>query len=365
MAKRSSRSASNAAASLGPGTRIAILHGKERFLRQRYTDELIEALEGAGERPDVLRFDGMTATAAEILDECRSMGLLATHKVIVVDNAEELVKAEAAGAEASGAESGPARGGRRRKAPPTRRAMFERYAESPSEGATLVLRAETWRAGKLDKLVEKVGAVVKCEVTDPIKAADWCVMRANKEHGRAMGQDAAQLLVRRIGTDLSRLDTELGKLAAAAGAGEGEGEITTALIGELVGLSSEEQAWAIQQVLLGADAEVILAKLDELLHVARQHHVPIRYAFGTTAAKLATAAALLETGAPPGAVQRSIGLWPEAARRFVDAAGKMSPEDAAGLLAEVIRADVRAKTSVGDPERGLEMLGVRFARLTG
>ena len=35
--------------------------------------------------------------------------------------------------------------------------MMERYAEHPSESATLVLRCSKWNAGKLDRLIEKVG----------------------------------------------------------------------------------------------------------------------------------------------------------------------------------------------------------------
>jgi len=89
MAKRPT---TGAARSLpGSDARILILHGKDEFLRAMHTDAARAALAGRGIEADVVRYDGASASLADILDDCRSPGLLAGHRMVIVDNAEALV----------------------------------------------------------------------------------------------------------------------------------------------------------------------------------------------------------------------------------------------------------------------------------
>ena len=136
--------------------RIVILHGKDSFLIVERLRRFHAALnEQFGE---VSRFDldGATVRTVDLLDELRTFGLLAAHKFVVVDKAEQFVANEDA-----------------------RRAL-ERYAQSPMQEATLVLRADSWRPGNLDKMVSAVGAVLKCDPPSIDDAKRWCGARAQK-----------------------------------------------------------------------------------------------------------------------------------------------------------------------------------------
>ena len=93
----------------------------------------------------------------------------------------------------------------------------------------------------LDKLIEKVGLIIKCDEPNEGQAAAWCVARAEKRHSASIDRDAATLLVDRIGANLTRLDTEINKLLAAA-VGEPP-RIDRKLVEEMVGRSREEEAW--------------------------------------------------------------------------------------------------------------------------
>jgi DNA polymerase III delta subunit len=81
---------------------------------------------------DEFNFDGATCSLADVLDELRSYGLMSQHKVVVVDNAEQFMQGD------------------------DRRRAMERYAESPMQDATLILRSGGWRPGTFDKLVAAV-----------------------------------------------------------------------------------------------------------------------------------------------------------------------------------------------------------------
>ncbi|MFO0961705.1 MAG: DNA polymerase III subunit delta [Phycisphaerales bacterium] len=334
MARAASTSRQSGAGAPDATMRIVVLTGKDSFLRVERSRQLQEALEahfGAVDRFDI---DGAGAPLSAVLDELRSYGLLAQHKLVIVDNAEVFLGAE------------------------DRRRAMERYAENPQPESTLLLRAGArWNPGKFDKLVEACGgAVLKCDAPSDAEAARWCGARATKQHGTALEPGAAELLVEKIGPDLARLDSELGKLAAAAGQGR---PIARALVAEFVGLSREEQAWEIQSVLLRDGPKATLAKLDELVRVSGVPEVMIGWSIVDILRKVHDAARLLAQGQNEFAVAKQLRLWGDAQAVVVRAAKRLGPHRAAQLLAEAVRADARTKSGLSsDSVRTFEALVV-------
>jgi DNA polymerase III delta subunit len=319
--------------------RIVILHGKEAFIRAQKTSDLRDALTKAHGGVDTFTFDGSTATAADVLDECRSFGLIAQHKLVILDQAEQLVKEET-------------------------RALFERYAEAPCEGATLLLRADTWRPGKLDKLVEKVGAVIQCVAPDEAEARRWVVERAKTEHNAEIDKDAVSLLVLRVGPELGKLDSELGKLAAAAG-GTGTAKITKDLVEFFVGASRDEDVWNIQSTLLTAGPEESLQHLRYVMDVSRQPPTLVMYAMVDLARKVHGASRALRGGANQFQIAKPLRLWGPSTEPIMNAAKRAHPDQALQLLRECTDADRRSKSGFGEVDLALERLAVRFSQLLG
>ncbi|MBX3359654.1 MAG: DNA polymerase III subunit delta [Phycisphaeraceae bacterium] len=361
-------------AALSAQTRVAILHGPERFLQELYTDQLREALikvHGAGDAVQVVRFDGGalgaasggTGGVADILDECRSYGLMASYKLVVVDNADDLVKStdDEEGAEAPKAVKG-GRGARVK----TAREILESYTEEPSDSATLVLRADTWRPGRLDKAVAALGArgaVMKCEPPSEADAARWARARCSARHGGTLTEAGAAQLVQLVGPELGRIDSELGKLALA---NPGE-PIGPELVKEFVGMSREEKFFAIQASLLSGDAREALTHLRELVDVSRQDPVPLGWAFTDLARKVHGLSRGMAQGESPQSLMRTLKIWgrPDEVDRLVRASKRLSPDRAAGLLQAAINTDVALKSSLGDPVRNLETLALRFTSALG
>ncbi|MEM1422451.1 MAG: DNA polymerase III subunit delta [Planctomycetota bacterium] len=313
--------------------RVAIVHGEDRLLQQLYIDALRSVLEKEHGEIEPIRLDGKTDDAATILDEARSFGLMASHRLIVVEDADALLKREGV------------------------RPMFERYAEAPSDGATLVLRASSWRPGNLDKKVDAGGGVIiPCKALDAPGAVRWIGARAQKQHGVTIETQAAAQLVELTGTDLARLDAELGTLAARAGEGNA---ITRQLVSEMVGMSREESAWVVQEPLLRADASAALSKVHELLTVSRVPPILVRRSLIDLAKKLHAVSTAAHSGGNPAKPGASVRVWGP----VVDAGRRVRPEAARKMLELAIEADRNAKTGRGDEVRGLEVLTARFASL--
>lgn len=342
-----------------PIPRLALLVGKDAFLRAAYTDEIAASVRATGADAEVLRFDGATASVADVLDECRSVGLLAQHKLVVVDDADEFVK-HGEDDDTDEAPSAPVGGrGARASAAPSRRAMLERYAQSPPDGATLVLRAETWRKGKLDAMITAVGVIRACDPLSPPLATRAAVKLAKDRHARVLEPDAAERLIELTGVDLQRIASELAKLDAAAPPGAG---IDAALVEALVAPAALDlKPWIIQESLLSPDPRPGLDKLRELLDRAGADPVPVRWAYLDLAIKLHSISREVAQGTAPAAAGRSLRLWGPVGEALRRVAPRADPRALARLLHDAVEADARGKTGQGDPERGLELLTLRFA----
>jgi DNA polymerase III delta subunit len=323
--------------------RIVVLHGKESFLRSEHTRRVLDALRERFGAVDEFGFDGTSCSLADVLDELRSYGLMSQHKVVIVDQAEQFMQGD------------------------DRRRAMERYAESPMQDATLILRSGGWRPGTFDKLVAAVGVILKCEAPGAAEAVRWAVARSQKRHGVELSAAGAQALVERVGPDLGRLDSELGKLAVGALAmggptGDAKVVITPELVKEFTGLSREEQAWEIQGALATGDPAQALAKVDELLRVSRAPEVMLAWSTIDVVRKVHDAAALAAQGQPDGAIAKSLKLWGDGAAVIVRLGRSVPLARAAALLQAAIAADRRMKSGLSpEPSRAIEALAVQIA----
>ena len=320
--------------------RMVILHGKESFLMSRYTSELETSLTKEYGDVDLVVFDGAVVDLATVLDEVRTFDLLMRHKLVIVDNSDIFLAAK----------------GSSNTSP--RKAM-ERYAEAPIDSATLLLRASTWRPGKLDKAVAKIGLVYKIQSLSEADTIRWCVGRCGKEHECSLDSQAASLLVQRIGLSLIRLDTELAKLSAKVSP---KTTITKEDVVDMVGLSREEQAWEIQSVLLTGNSNAAMTKLGELLDISKQPRELLMWSVVDLTRRLSAAATMFESGATGSDVRKSLKLFGDGGNRLMNVAKKRTPKQLAELFTEAVAVDARTRSGLLDPNNGLELLTLRVCR---
>ena len=323
-----------AANRLTADVRVGLLAGKDHFMRTEHTAALRAALREAHGDIDEFRFDGARAEPAEVLDECRSFGLMSGHKLVVVDEAEEFVREDT-------------------------RPMLERYTESPADGATLLLRAERKLTGNLPKAIGAAGGYVECDPPGEDQAVRWAIKRAGKQHGAGLDPAAARALVDRLGPDLGRIDAELGKLAVAAGAG---GTITTEHLAELGAGTRAFEPWAVQEGMATGDPERALARVREILDEApKDLTYPAMLAAVQLAQKLHGAAEGLAAGERPDAVARANKLWGPARDPVLAAARRTGPDAARRLFLLVLDAQGRTMSGLGTTRRALELAALRIA----
>ncbi len=323
-------------------TRICVLYGTEPMLLRLCFDSLRSVIESVHHRFETVRFDGQTASLADIFDHLCSLSLLAPYKLIVVDAADVFVTAH--------------------------RQALERYAAKPVDHATLILRSQKWHRGKLDQLIERVGCVIKCEPLPAGNAKTWLIDRAKDVYQRTLDPVAAMALVDRLGCDLMQLDGELAKLAVTVGADQ---RIGLSHIDHVVRRGGDEQAWAVQEAVLaslvqwasasggrtaaapGGRAGVI-EKIHDLVDHAGQADVLVAYFVADLVRKLLLGAMMKRQGYGAQQIAQRFKLWGPRKRLFMTVLDRIDESALSRMFDQVIRFDVRSKTGRGSPVRNLE-----------
>jgi DNA polymerase III delta subunit len=334
------KSKSNTAYAPSADDRVVALCGGDDHLRTLRTRKIREALTEAHGEIEEFRFGGGEVAIADVLDECRSFGLMQQHKLVLVDDADELLKID------------------------QNRDILRRYLEAPVEMATLVLRCASWgQEKKVRAAIETVGAFVDCSSPDDGTAVAWAQKKAQGSHEITLERPAAALLVERLGTSLGPLDATIAKLAAMARA-EGLESITRDLVGQVVEATREEKAWEIQRELLSGSAERAVAGFRNA--IGPWGHPPefVAWVMIDLARKLHAAAAMLESGQNDGAVRSALRLFGSGAAPTMQAARACGATRCADLLREAVESLRRVRSGLGQTERSLELLALRFASVS-
>lgn len=341
---------------------VVLTTGPERFLMLEAAEKVRAVLaKREGGEVATFVFDGASCQAAEVLDELRTLGLMAPAKIVIVENAEQMLKEK--DDEEEGAAAAPGVRGFARK---SAREMMTEYAASPERSSVLLLRAGgKWNKGKLDTaIIDGGGVIIDCQPPGPAEAERWCVSRAAR-HKTTLEPAAAKVLVENIGCELGRLDSELEKLAIAASS-KGEQKINAALVGEMVGFSREEEnIFALQRYLLGGDAEAALRQVRQMIEVSRQSPAGLMVAVVDLARKVDGAARGFAARESEGAISGRLRLWGASAGPILSAGRRIKPAQTAALLGAAVDGEHRIKSGRGEPEHVVEGLVLRFVELAG
>ena len=345
MAKKAAETKPDALKGVEP---VVLLKGPERLL-QRLAIQNMERglLQQYG--PDgvaVERHRGDQMQLADVLDALRTPSLLAPHTMVIIEGAEQLIK------EDENVEDPvvPAR-----KKARTPRQVLEEGLSSPFPNSTLILQADEWRPGRIDRaIVDLGGALVDCKPPSEKDVPGW-IDRLAEDHKRRIDAEARTVLLERVGPELSQLDSELRKLAASS-----EERIDVKLVEQLVAKSSSDEVWALQEAVLSGDPNRTAQVLHEVLDIGRKSTVPAFWCLIDLARKLATLSINAERGVDPWSLSRALKLWGPAQGPTLNVGARINPDVAAQLHREALDAQLAPRQGRGNERRALETLAIRL-----
>lgn len=290
-----------ASGSVGP---LYLILGADEAAKVSLAGEFLGLVDEGLRAFNLDRLYGGEITAAAVVDAAKTLPMMVPRRVVLVMHAERLLAPK-----------------KESQATSKDLDVLEGYVKAPLDTACLVLvAAGVDKRRSLTKWLLSKAAVVECEgPADALEAVRW-VRDHVSEEGMTIDARAARLVADRVGPDIGRLRSDVGRLVLFAA---DKKAITSEDVLEVVGAPTSHDDWGVTRAIeRGAAAEA----LREL-------------------------ALLMESGAVPYMILGQLA-W------FVRTRVPAMKVDAA--VEAVFRTDLALKTSGGDPRILLERLVVEL-----
>ncbi|MDA8377939.1 MAG: DNA polymerase III subunit delta [Planctomycetia bacterium] len=333
---------------------VMVLAGTESFLRRQWLERIRDvALDEASRDSGYIRLEP-NASVTALLDECRTFGMFSSRKLVVLEPADNLLKARGSNtAEIANEDDDEDKEPASMSDGTSARDLILRYAEAPSENTTLVLICDNWlKTTRLHKFLDKHGAVIFCQPMKEEEVPRWLTQHARADFGKTLEPLAAMRLAELVGSDLARLESELAKLALFS---DKQSAITPTMVDELVGFQHEQVVWGFIDALAAGNAKEALARHAELWEMDARIGFSLVGAVYFWLSQALRAREMLDRRLSEGQIIKELRLWPgPKATAVMNSARRWGVEGCRRVSTALLAADMAAKTSLGDPQRNME-----------
>lgn len=305
---------------------VYLIYGEEELLLDRAVHRLRNRVAEVAELDfnyDV--FEGETADATAVVAAANTLPFASERRLIVVRSVDRM-----------NAEN---------------QAVLAEYAKDPAPTACVVLVAKKLRRdSKLFKAVSALGGAAEYRPPKKSEYPGWVVdLFASK--GRRLSIDAAAALVRAVGRDLRRLETEADKVLAYVGE---RTEIARSDILDVVSETAPVSVFDMLDALGSRDCAAALERLDEVIADGEDihgiHSMSVRHL-----RTLVSTRAVLDRGGSVGDIQREVGMADWQARKASEQARRFEPLELSRALRDAAELEAKMKSGQGEPRVLFEM----------
>lgn len=312
---------------------VYLIYGEEELLLARALHRLRGRIAEAADLTfNYEAFDGESADVGDVIAAANTLPFASERRLVVVTNVQKLNAAA--------------------------QAQLSSYAADPSPSTCLVLVAGKMRKdSKLLKAVAATGGAAEYAAPRRNEYPAW-VVQLFESRGRALTRDGAEVLVRAVGRDLRRLETEAEKIIAFAG------HRTTLTREDVTGVVVETAPVSIFEFLDAVGARECgraLELLDRLIRggdeVMGIHAMTIRHL-----RMLVSVSALLGRGADTRTIMREVGMADWQLRNITPQARRFEPGELSAALRSAAEMEARMKSGRGEPRLLMERWLVDLCR---
>lgn len=311
---------------------VYALAGEEAFFIDRLAEALIEELLPAEERDfNLVQFYGAETTPDAVMAEARGFPFGAERKVVCLREAQQLKGL----------------------------AQLELYFKSIPQTTVLIICHKYGaidRRTKLATLVQKHGVLFEAKPLYANEIPAFATHYAAKL-GLKLSSEAAQVVAELLGTDLSKLTTELDKLAVNFSTAQHGGEISRNVVFDSIGMSREFNGFELQDALVKKDARQAMRIAAYFYKNDREKNLikilPLLFKFFS---QLMLAYYAPEKTVSGIAAWLGVKDW-QAERTFIPAMRNYTGVKVMQIIAEIRAADARSKgVGVGPASRNEDIL---------
>jgi DNA polymerase-3 subunit delta len=301
---------------------IYVIVGKDESLVGVQCGQLLdELLEPSKRATGLFDADAGSVTASEVLDDLRTVPFLTDKRVVLVKDADSFVS--------------------------DNRPLLEKYFDNPCPTGRLILVVKTWnKSTKLAKKLAKVGRLISVIQPSRKELPRRVIDYTNDAHSKKITYPTAQLLIELTGDDLTRLYSEIDKLALYADADK---TIEPKHIEALIGHNRLFNAFAVIDAVIGGNPAAAVESAEYTVVGAFAFHFR----------RMFNAKALLEKRTPRQQIEKTLRIWGDRDSFFAQLR-RLSLKQIGRYLRQLAETDYAIKTGRANAKVAMEQLVLRL-----
>ena len=307
---------------------IYVIAGKDESLVNAQCQELVDKLIEPSQRATGLfNADPKEITAADVLDELRTLPFLGDRRVVVIKGADDFVSKN--------------------------RELLERYFDNPCPTGILVLAVNSWPSNtKLAKKLSRAGKLIRVTQPKAWQLPGRLTQYAKDAHSKRLSKEAAELLVELVGDELVRLYGEIDKLALYT---DSQKTVTVEHVEKLIGHNRLYNAFAVIDTCVAGDAGRAVERLRNMFASDKSAEYTVVGAFAYHFRRMFNAKVLLNQGLNTVEIAKRLNIWGNKDSFFAQLR-KMTLKQIGDILQHLAETDYTIKTGKTTPEVAIEQL---------
>ena len=313
---------------------IYVIAGKDDSLVSSQCQELLDRLLEPTERATgLLDAEAAAVSASEVLDELRTAPFLTDKRVVRIRGAEDFISKN--------------------------RTLLEKYFDNPCPTGRLILTVKTWDARtKLAKKLKKVGKLMSVTQPKPWELPQRLIRYANDAHDKRLSKDTAEFLIELTGDELTRLYSEIDKLALYAG---DQMIITQKHVESLIGHNRLFSAFAVIDAIIAGNAGVAIERLRGMFAEDKSTEYTVVGAFAYHVRRMFNAKILLDKGLRPREIENRLRIWGNT-NAFFAHLRQINLKQIGKYLRQLGETDYEIKTGQTQAKVAMEQLVLKLCR---
>ena len=312
---------------------IYVIVGKDESLVGAQCGQLLdELLEPSQRATGLFDAEAGAVSASEVLDDLRTAPFLTDKRVVLVRDADDFISKH--------------------------RPLLERYFDNPCPTGRLVLVVRTWNKGtKLAKKLTKVGKLISVTQPSRRELPQRVIGYTNDAHGKKIAFTTAQLLIELTGDDLTRLYSEIDKLALYADADK---VIAPRHIESLIGHNRLFNAFAVIDAVIARNPGAAVERLRGMFEQDKSAEYTVVGAFAFHFRRMFSAKVLLDKGTARKQIEGRLRIWGDT-NGFFAQLRQSSLKQIGQYLQQLGETDYAIKTGRAKAKVAMEQLVLRLS----
>lgn len=317
------------------GELIYVIAGKDVSLVNSLCLEILDGLLEPSQRATGF-FDAEadSVSASDVFDELRTAPFLTDKRVVRVKGADDFISKN--------------------------RPLLETYFDTPCPTGRLILTVSSWDSRtKLAKKLPQVGKLISV-VTPTRKELPYRLIDYAKDaHNKKLNTTTAILLIELTGEELTRLYSEIDKLALYSG---DQKVITQNHIESLIGHNRLFNAFAVIDAIIAGNTGMAIERLRGMFEADKSTEYTVVGAFAYHIRKMFNAKILLDKGMQQRQIENKLRIWGNT-NAFFEHLRQISLKQISSYLQQLAETDYRIKTGQETPKIIMEQLVIRLTNM--